>query len=177
MAREYEVKPVTFITVGTIGPPGQRVFHLQAGDEEQLVTLTIEKEQAAALVEGVRVLLDELSEKLGGPPADAKAAQMDMQLHEPILPAFRVAQLGLGFDEESGLLVLMAQELLLEDEKDEPAVARLYATPDQMLALSEHAAEVVSQGRPICPMCGQPIDPDGHFCPRRNGHGQRDQRA
>ena len=66
---------------------------------------------------------------------------------------------------------------LLEDEEDEPAVARLYATPNQMLALSEHATEVVSQGRPICPMCGQPIDPDGHFCPRRNGHGQRDQQA
>jgi uncharacterized repeat protein (TIGR03847 family) len=50
-------------------------------------------------------------------------------------------------------------------------VARLWAGLPQMRALSRAAQEVVSQGRPICPLCGQPIDPEGHFCPRSNGHG------
>jgi len=171
MAREFDLNPVTFITVGTIGPPGQRVFHLQAGTEDDLVTLTIEKMQAAALAEGTNQLLEELSEKLGLP--EAKASEMDLELHEPILPAFRVAQLGIGFDEASGMIVVMAQELLLEDEAEEPSIARFFATPDQMRAFSEHAEFVVSQGRPICPLCDQPIDPDGHFCPKRNGHGRK----
>ena len=173
MARQYEVDPVTFITIGTIGPPGKRVFHLQAGDEEQLITLVIEKEQAAALAEGVAQLMTEIGEKLELPPADPQAANMDMDLHEPILPAFRVAQLGLGYDEERGMVVVLAQELLMEGENDDPAVARFVTTRDQILALSDHAREVITQGRPICGNCGQPIDPDGHFCPKSNGHGDR----
>lgn len=171
MAREIELNPVEFITVGTVGPPGQRIFHLQAGTEDNLVTLIIEKAQATALAEGANQLLEELTEKMDLP--EAKVTKMDLELHEPILPAFRVAQLGLGFDEASGLIVVMAQELLLEDEADEPSIARFFATPAQIRAFSERAEHVVGQGRPICPLCGQPEDPDGHFCPKRNGHGRK----
>jgi uncharacterized repeat protein (TIGR03847 family) len=173
MGHEYELREVTFITVGTVGPPGQRVFHLQAGKDAELVTLIIEKEQAAALSQAVTQLMDELDKTLELPAADPKVAKMDMNLHEPILPAFRVGQLGLAYEEDSGLVMVAAQELVLEGEDEDPSVARLYATRDQMVALSEHAMEVVHQGRPICPMCGRPEDPDGHFCPKRNGHGER----
>lgn len=172
MAREFELNPVTFITVGTIGPPGQRVFHLQAGTEDELVTLIIEKEQTRALAEAVSQLLEEIAEQLELAPADPKAGQMDTDLHEPILPAFQVGRMGVAFDEETSMVVVVAQELLPEDADEEASVARFYATRDQMLVLSEYALEVVEQGRPICPLCGQPEDPEGHFCPKRNGHGE-----
>ena len=123
MPEEYEVNPVKFITVGTIGPPGERTFHLQAGDDDTLVTLTVEKTQAKALAEGTLRLLDEIEEKLTLKPADAKRGQMDLDLHEPILPAFRVAQMNLVFDQSLDLMTVVAHELITEDEPGEPSVA------------------------------------------------------
>ena len=32
------------------------------------------------------------------------------------------------------------------------------------------AIAVVQAGRPPCPQCGAPLEPTGHFCPRRNGY-------
>jgi uncharacterized repeat protein (TIGR03847 family) len=49
-------------------------------------------------------------------------------------------------------------------------VVRFWATRDQMAAMGLHVRQVAGQGRPICPLCGQPMDPEGHFCPRQNGH-------
>ncbi len=169
MAVEYELDPVDFVTVGTIGPPGQRVFHLQAGKSGQLLTLTIEKEQASALAESITSLLEEIQEKyfrataLGGP-------RVDLELQEPILPAFRVAQMGLGYDSDGDQLVLILNELLPEGAEEEPRVARLGASREQMMALAEHTRAVVAGGRPICGNCGRPMDPEGHFCPNSNGH-------
>ena len=170
MATDYEINPATFITIGTIGPPGQRVFHLQAGDDTALVTLIIEKEQARALVKGAAHLLEELGRKFKLEPADADATRMDMELHEPILPVFRVAQLGLGYDQDSDSVIVVAEELQLEDALDEPASARFFVNRDQLLALIELTLAVIEQGRIICGNCGNPIDPDGHFCPKSNGH-------
>jgi uncharacterized repeat protein (TIGR03847 family) len=58
----------------------------------------------------------------------------------------------------------------LADEDEPGQRARIHGTYPQMLALSRRAIEVVNQGRPTCPLCGEPMEPDGHFCPRRNGH-------
>ena len=95
-----------------------------------------------------------------------------MSLLDPLTPRFRVGRLGLGYDADEDLLVIFAQELLSEEEEEtrEPAVGRFWASREQMVALSKQAKEIAAAGRPICALCGNPIDPDGHFCPPSNGH-------
>jgi uncharacterized repeat protein (TIGR03847 family) len=149
--REIELDPVDFITVGTIGPKGRRVFHLQAGKGRQLVTVIIEKQQAQALSEAVGEMLDDLSNKYQvAPIAEVDLSRWDMSLRDPVQPLFRVGQMGLGYDAERDLVVLVAQELVVEDEQLEvpdPRVIRLWATREQVRALAEHARNVVKQGR------------------------------
>jgi uncharacterized repeat protein (TIGR03847 family) len=170
MAAEYELDKVDFVTVDTIGPPGQRVFHLQAGQGDQLFTLVIEKEQASALAESITSLLGEIAERYSRQTPEPVMRQFDLDLREPILPAFRVAQMGLGYDADTDQIVLIVNELLPEEEGDDARVARLSATREQMSALAIHTRDVVAGGRPICGNCGRPMDPEGHFCPNSNGH-------
>ncbi len=171
LPEQYELNPVSAITLGSIGRPGRRTFFLQAIGEEQTISLKMEKEQVAALAQGIDRILEELEQQ------EVRATS---STEEPDLPgldeekaaasSFVVGQIGLGFDQVSHLLVLVVQEIPFSEE--EPAVARLWASPGQMRALSRQAKEVVAQGRPICPLCNEPIDPEGHFCPRGNGHGK-----
>jgi uncharacterized repeat protein (TIGR03847 family) len=170
MSEQFEFDYVDFITVDTIGAPGQRVFHLQAGQGERLITLLIEKEQAIALADSIYTILEEITEKFGRKTPEKRGKSTDLELHEPILPRFRIAQLGLGYDSENDRLILLANELVSSEEANDPGVVRLGASRAQMRALAIHAREVVAGGRPICGNCGRPIDPDGHFCPKSNGH-------
>lgn len=150
---EIELDPVDFVTVGTVGPKGRRLFHLQAGKAEQLISLIIEKEQTRALSEAVNEMLNDLSQKHPDlPEAEVASPKIDMSLRDPIDPLFRVAQLGLGYDELRDLVLLVAQELVVveegeEEPAEEPQVVRLWATRAQMRALSEHAQGIVKQGR------------------------------
>ena len=165
----YDLKPVTHITADAIGPTGQRIFYLQASRENVLVTLLLEKEQVQALALGVEQMLQELEKRRPQRAGELELiSQYDMMLREPLEPAFRVGQLGLGYDEDADLIIIVAQELA--EANNERSVARFWATRAQMQALSEHSFQVVESGRPTCPLCGQPMDPEGHFCPRHNGH-------
>jgi len=152
--REIELDPVDFVTVGTVGPKGRRVFHLQAGQGSQVVTLMIEKQQAQALAEAVKELLDDLKQKHPDlPETEVNLSSWDMSLRDPVDPLFRVAQMGLGYDEERNLVVLVAQELVASEEGDEeitepqPQVVRMWATREQMRALGDYAQGVVKRGR------------------------------
>jgi uncharacterized repeat protein (TIGR03847 family) len=168
----YEVNPVESITTGFIGQPGKRVFYLQAQGAGEIVTLIVEKQQVEALAQGIEQFLEELDEKF----PDLAAASADyvdskMRLTTPVDPAFRVGQLGLGYEQERDLLVLVAQEVVTEGRSaEEVSTARFFATRGQMRALGAYGLELVKQGRPTCGNCGQPMDPAGHFCPRSNGH-------
>lgn len=166
---EIELNPVDFITIGTVGPKGQRVFHLQAGKNSDIVTLTIEKEQASALSQAINELLSDLDTRY---PITIEAEAMldisttaDMSLREPIEPKFRVAQMGLGYDEERDMVVLVAQELMAllsqlgddfdseaEDESPdpeaEPGVVRMWCSRHQIRALSRLSSNTVESGRP-----------------------------
>jgi uncharacterized repeat protein (TIGR03847 family) len=151
---EIDLNPVDFITVGTVGPKGQRVFHLQAGKGEQVISLTIEKEQAWALSEAIRELVEDLEERY---PTEetSEAGEINMDLREPLEPLFRVAQMGLGYDEDRRMVVLVAQELVAtETEEDadpesiQPGIVRMWCSRVQMRALSTHATATVQAGRP-----------------------------
>lgn len=155
---ELNLKPVDFITIGTIGPRGKRMFHLQAGHEDRLVSFHIEKEQAWALSEAIRDFLDDLDDRLEE-STSVELAALDMDLREPIRPLFRISQMGLGYEEESGLIILIAQEMVPgneeDDPDDEPGVVRMWCTRQQMLALSLHAMDTVEAGRPSPKMNGR----------------------
>lgn len=168
----YNLDPVSFITVGTIGPVGRRTFYLQGSQGSTVVSVIIEKEQAQALADSLDQLLEALKERYPKRRGPVRQVDYDMGLLPPTEALWRVGQMGLGYDEDADLVVLIAQELLFEDdERAEPEAVRFTATREQMQALSEHAVWVVEQGRPECPLCGNPMDPDGrHFCPPSNGH-------
>jgi uncharacterized repeat protein (TIGR03847 family) len=159
---EIELKPVDFITVGTIGPKGKRIFHLQAGKGSQIVSLVIEKEQAWALSEAVKELIEDLDERYPSEESmisEIDLASFDMELREPIEPIFRVAQMGLGYDEDNNMIVVVAQELVtttVDDDEDdlgidedsiEPGIVRMWCDRRQMRALSLQAIATVQSGR------------------------------
>lgn len=169
MAHQIDLNPATHLTIGTIGVPGQRTFFLQGSRGAQTVSLIIEKEQALLLAGSLETFLEELERK--NPSATREAAEpawLDMRLREPVEELFRVGNMGLGFSEESSLVVIIAYELV--EEGEEANVVSFWVTRTQVQSLIKHVSDVVKQGRPICGNCGRPIDPDGHFCPNRNGH-------
>ena len=169
---EYELNPVTRITTGAVGPPGKRVFYLQARREREVLTLLVEKQQIQALAVGLEQFLKDLVEKYPDlPQATSDHSDAEMELEEPLDPAFRVGQLGLAYDEPTDRLVLVARELQTEgEEAGEPSVARLWCTRGQVRSMCQWGLELASRGRPICGNCGEPMDPEGHFCPKSNGH-------
>jgi uncharacterized repeat protein (TIGR03847 family) len=167
----FDLNPVDRITTDAVGNPGSRIFYLQARKGRRLVTLICEKEHVAALAMAIDQLLLSIAEGNADAVVDPDPVlQEGMDLEYPLEPAFRTGQVNLGFDQGTGRLVIIAYELMEEEDDSPPSVARFWATPAQMRAFSVHGQEVVAAGRPVCAMCGQPIDPEGHFCPRRNGH-------
>ena len=179
MSQSFDFKTPDFFTTGTVGPPGQRVFYLQAREGGVVLTLKVEKEQVGALAEYVAGLLA----KLPG-AARTAAASRDLALLEPFTPAWPVRSLAVGYDESRDRVVIVAEEDLREDQEDpdelarepaetpettERASARVAVSRAQALAFVERARALVKAGRPTCPICSRPMDPDGHVCPRQNG--------
>lgn len=169
---EIDIKPVTNITTDAIGKPGERVFYLQATKDDQVVVLLIEKYQIQSLAIGVEQFLEELSKQYPHlSAASADYIEDEMHIETPVDPLFRVGEMGLGYDVEEDLVVLVARELLSEGvDAEEAGVVRFWCTRSQIRALGAWGNELASRGRPICPYCGEPMDPEGHFCPKKNGH-------
>jgi uncharacterized repeat protein (TIGR03847 family) len=163
VSSSFEIPEVDHLTTGAIGPPGQRVFYLQARNAEQVVSLRLEKAQVAALVAYLVAMLADM-------PAVASGPRPGMGLIEPVVAEWVVGSLGVSYDEEADRIVIVAEELV--EEGEDGARARISATREQVAALSEQGAEAVAAGRPPCPLCGQPLDPEGHTCVRLNGHRQ-----
>jgi uncharacterized repeat protein (TIGR03847 family) len=164
-----DLDPVTHITAGAIGQPGQRIFYVQARRGSRRVSLLCEKQQVGALAAAIDQLLEELAEKNPRLATSDDLLMTDMTLDEPLEPEFRIGSMGLSYEAERDVVVLIAQGISEEDDEDAPT-ARFAATRPQMRAMSIYATQVVLAGRPICGNCGRPIDPSGHFCPHRNGH-------
>lgn len=168
MGESFDLREVDHATVGTVGPPGRRIFYLQARGPGQLVTLRLEKQQVAALADYLRRALEDL------PPLGPQEVLPATDLIEPVVAEWAVGSLGVAYDDANERFVVAAEELV---DEEEPAVdqghARIHLTRPQVAGFVERADEVVQAGRPPCPVCGRPMDPDGHVCPRSNGHGVR----
>jgi len=167
----FEVDSPDHFTAGAVGPPGQRVFYLQSRDGNRLITLKVEKEHVRALAEYLGGLLA----RVKGAPG---AARGGTELIEPLDTAWDVGSLAVGYDESQDRVVVEASELIEPAEAEEgapapepdPAMARFRITRAQAAAFVERANELMKGGRPTCPVCSRPMDPEGHICPRANGH-------
>jgi uncharacterized repeat protein (TIGR03847 family) len=147
-------------TVGAQGPVGRRVFLLQCRGDDSLLTLKAEKQQISVLAEYLGRLLSDLEL-----PSELPEAP---DLEEPTEPHWVIGTLGVTYDDGLDRVVLVAEELVGDDEDGD--VARFTITREQAASFAIRATTLVEAGRPPCPLCGGPLDPSGHQCPRTNGH-------
>ncbi len=191
MGESYEFREVTHFTAGTEGVPGQRTFFLQVGDETGHVSVKLEKDQVAALAQFLRSVLDDL------PVTVSLAETQPVALREPNVAEWVVGQIAVGVAEAEAEVVVVVDELvldeedddededlgdledLLDDDDDDDEMDSFFAPTDrarirahinaaqaaQFIVTSE---ALMSAGRPPCRLCGQPLDPRGHACPRLN---------
>jgi uncharacterized repeat protein (TIGR03847 family) len=168
VSKSFDLPAVQRLTVGTVGPVGKRAFYLQARQDDQLVSLKVEKQQVAALSQLLAELLEDLP-TVGELPTDEV-----LELEEPVLAEWPVGTLRIDYDRDADQVILVAEEVTAVDEEGEPVetggMARFGATREQVAALVHRGATLVEAGRPPCPLCGYPLDPGGHSCPRTNGH-------
>ncbi len=171
-AKKISLDPVSHLTADAIGKPGERVFYIQGIKENQLVTLIIEKVQLQSLIVGIEEFSEEIMQqypKLS--VVTGEYVESEMHIQSPFKADFRVGDIGLTYDQERDLVCLIIKEIVIEiPEGEEESVARLWCTRLQLLKFAKWAKEVASKGRPICPQCQQPMEPEGHFCPKKNGH-------
>lgn len=169
---ENEVDPCEHITVDAVGAPGQRVFYLQAFQDARTITVIMEKIQLQSLIVGIEKFLAQIADEnpdLGEASPEYNEEHMHVSL--PLEPVFRAGEIGLGYDREREMMVLVVKEILLEgDDPVDAAVIRFWCTRSQARALAHWGVEVAKRGRPICPQCGQPMEAEGHFCPKKNGY-------
>jgi len=181
--RRYLFDPPERFVAGTIGRPGDRTFFLQARDGARVVSIVLEKVQVAVLADRLSDLLSELDRRGVENAAEDAASVVDDTgpLDEPINEAFRAGSLTLGWDVDDELVLVEAraqsedgEPIDPDDDDDEdedgPDLPRVRLSPVAARAFVERAARVVAAGRLPCPLCGAPLDPAGHICPRRNGH-------
>ena len=170
MPEQIELNPATHITIGTIGEPGNRTFYLQGSQGSNLISLIIEKAQAAMIADAIEGLIADITADHPSlvPQDNVELLTVDLRLRDPGVELFRTGNLGLGFSEESQRIIIVAYELV--GEGIDPGMVSFWGTFDQMRALVEHTRKIVKSGRPICGNCGESMEREGHFCPRRNGH-------
>ncbi|MEU4338419.1 DUF3090 domain-containing protein [Micromonospora lupini] len=186
----HAFEPPERFVAGTVGPPGERTFFLQARGGGRLVSVALEKVQVSLLAEKLEELLTEAQRRFGVDlPELAPVVGDNEPLDTPVDEEFRVGTLGLAFDVDTATVVIEAiaagevePEVELgdeddeddEDEDEEPDEdldrLRVRLTPHATRQFIERARRVVNAGRPPCPLCGQPLDPAGHLCPRHNGY-------
>jgi uncharacterized repeat protein (TIGR03847 family) len=196
----YAFEPPERFVAGTVGEPGDRTFFLQARGGGRVISVALEKVQVSLLAEKLEELLAEANKRFGvdTPPEPVLSLHDNDPLEAPVDEEFRVGTLGLAFDVDTTTVVIEAIEAgegeaeveLGDDDEDEDDVAdddddddddddepdddldrlRVRLTPEATRAFIDRARRVVAAGRPPCPLCGQPLDPAGHLCPRHNGY-------
>ena len=150
-------------TAGTVGPQGRRVFFLQASFGNQVLSLKVEKQQISGLADFLTNMLNDL------PPADESEmlnnATSETEFVDPGEHDWVIGSLGVTYEQSEDQLILIAEELI-RDENSEPAQARLPLSRLQVEHFVQTAQELISSGRPPCPYCGSPLEPDAAgWCP------------
>ena len=189
----HSFDPPERFVAGTVGEPGQRTFFLQAREGTRIISVSLEKQQVAALAERVDELLDELMraapEELLIPAIAPRGTADNAPLEQPIEEEFRAGTMTLSWDGDDQRVVIEVfpfteaavvspeqlqddLEDLLEPEPDEILLVRLPAAAARSFV--ERSRTVIGAGRPDCPFCGEPVDPNGHLCVRANGFRRRD---
>lgn len=171
LRHEYDW-PDRFV-LGAVGEPGARTFYLQVRHQSEVLSVSLEKQQAAAIAAGMDQILDELRSQDGNPASVPESPMPELvdeePLDEPIVERFRVGPLALGWDPSSRQIAIEAaafpgdEEEELDDEPEELLVVRVPVGAAR--AFAKRARDVVASGRPPCPLCGGPVDPGGHVCP------------
>jgi uncharacterized repeat protein (TIGR03847 family) len=161
------------VTVGAIGPPGKRIFYFQARQENQLVSLKLEKDQVLFLAGGLSEVLADLATPASVP------AESDLELEEPVEAEWAVGSMQLAYDPITDRVMITAREIASLGEEPGPdelpaegepgAVARVALTREQAAGVIAHGKVLLRGGRPPCPLCGYPLGED-HSCPKTNGH-------
>lgn len=183
--------PDRFVS-GTVGEPGDRTFFLQARQGNRLTSVTVEKQQVSVLAEHVDRVLAEIGRLSGGlvpVPPQRTSAYDNEPLDAPIAEEFRVGTMTIAWDPADARIVI-EMFAVSEDEVEIDFEALADEAEALARAEAERAGEVmivriaptaardfvarsmalVAAGRPACPFCQQPIDPEGHICPRANGY-------
>jgi uncharacterized repeat protein (TIGR03847 family) len=167
-----EMTPLVF-TADYVGEPGERTFYIQARDGARTLTYLVEKQQISLLAEKFRELLMMIDEKdtiRNTPPTRDPA----LTLEGPLEPEARLGTMGLAYEEDDDLVIVVMQPVSEVEEDDDLVeredTVRLMIRRDQVRSFILHALAAAGEGRPICQLCGLPMDPDGHVCPASNGH-------
>ncbi|QIX26713.1 DUF3090 domain-containing protein [Nocardioides sp. JQ2195] len=185
----HEFDPPDRFVAGTVGEPGDRTFFLQARQGGRLVSVSLEKQQVAVLAERIDDLLDELMNNAETESVIPAVAPLDLDdagpLEQPIEEEFRAGTMTLSWESDVERIVIevfpfneaavvtpdQVDEDFTEPEPDEVFLVRISAGAAR--AFVKRSAQVIDAGRPSCPFCGGPIDPDGHLCVRANGFRRR----
>ncbi|MBV1780091.1 DUF3090 domain-containing protein [Paeniglutamicibacter sp. ABSL32-1] len=168
------------VIVGTMGLPGSRTFYLQVRAGRQIVSIAFEKQQADLLAEKVDEILDQLMALEGNPfsvPGNTPIELVDNDQLEAVQEQFRCGAMGLGWDPTTAQVVIKAYPITeVDDNDDEDLESPEVIDPDadEMLlvsmpvgsarAFAKRTREVVAAGRPMCLLCGYPMDAEGHTC-------------
>lgn len=164
---------------GTVGEPGNRTFYLQAVHDKRVISVMVEKQQVAVLADRIGALLTEVHRRFGTPlPPEADVTDLG-PLITPLDAEFRVGTMGLGWDAEAQSVVveLLAvsdtefdASVILDDAEEGPDAVRVFLSPESAREFAARSHRVISAGRPPCPLCDEPLDPQGHLCVRTNGY-------
>jgi len=175
----HRFDPPERFVAGTVGQPGDRTFYLQATARGRTVSVALEKQQVSVLADRLAELL-ETARGMGGDIPTSSPVELEdtAPLDAPVDEEFRVGSMGLAWDGESGRVVVEALAQAEDDGGVEPLseavegpdALRVLLAPTMATAFVRRAQRVIAAGRPPCPLCALPLDPEGHICPRQNGH-------
>lgn len=181
MSRAIHVfrSPDRFVA-GTIGQPGDRTFFLQAVHQARVISVMLEKQQVQILADRIGMLLEEIHRRFGTPiPPETDSVNDLNPLVMPVDAEFQVGTMGLGWDAESQAVVIellavsdaeIDESIVLDDTDEGPDAVRVFLRTVAARDFAARSSLVISAGRPPCPICGGPLDRDGHLCVRTNGY-------
>jgi uncharacterized repeat protein (TIGR03847 family) len=160
------------VVIGTVGRPGARTFYLQARTGARIVSIALEKEQSALLAQKIDEVLDQLrtvEDNRYSVPTSTPVELVDNDPLEAVQEQFRAGTIGIGWDPTTAQLIIEVHPLAEDDEPEDDAAAdsemlRVRMPVGTARAFTQRTYEVVDAGRPLCTLCGYPIDPDGHTC-------------